>query len=96
MGNEQHRALIATDILLEPLNTVGIKMVGRLIKNQSVTWHHKRMSKGDPLALTTGERAHNGGQIVEAKLAKHCFGIRLKLPGTRHIKLMSQPAHALQ
>ena len=75
MRDQNHRTLIAPDIVFKPLNTVGIKMVGRFIENKPVTRHNKRMSQGNPLALTTGKRTHHGRKIVQPELAKHCLGV---------------------
>ena len=75
MGDQNNGTLIAPDIVFEPLNAVGIKMVGRFIENKAVTRNNKRMSQSDPLALTTGKSTHFCIKIVESQLAEHRFGV---------------------
>ena len=55
MGNRQNRSLERVDILLQPLHTIEVQVVGRLVQQQNIRFFQQKSGKVYPGLLSTGQ-----------------------------------------
>ena len=55
MGHAQHRAFVLFQVLLQPINGLGIQVVGRLVQQQHVRLLEQQPAQGNSAALATAE-----------------------------------------
>ena len=58
MGNCYYCSLIVLQMVLKPCHTLGIKMVGRLVKKQDVRFFKKESAKCNPASFPAGEQLY--------------------------------------
>src|SRR5689334_21413003 len=61
--NQQQHAGVATQIVFEPLDRVGIEVVCRLIEDENVRFEDELVGQRHTLALAAGEGPHPGGCV---------------------------------
>jgi hypothetical protein len=60
VGNSDDRTLVLLEMSLEPLDTLGIEVVGRLVKKEYIRLTEKKTAKSHTTALTSRESAYLG------------------------------------
>ena len=58
MGHCDDRTLVLLEVGLKPLDTLRVKVVGRLIKKQHIRLPEKQTAKSDTTAFSTAEGAY--------------------------------------
>ncbi len=90
MGNHDHTALIILQRALKPGDSFGVKVVGRLIKQQHVRLGQQQTAERYPAALTTGEF---GNRPVTGRATQGIhgdLGLALQVPGIGSINFFLQ------
>ena len=60
MGNRDNRSLVLLQMALEPLHTLCVKVVGRLVQQKHVRLAQQQTAEGHPPALATAEISYLG------------------------------------
>ena len=55
MGHRNHGTLILLEMSLKPLDTLCIKVVGRLVKKKDIRLSEEKTAKSDATAFSTAE-----------------------------------------
>ena len=55
MCNGDHRTLVLLEMSLEPLDTLSIEVVGRLVKKEDIRLSEEKAAKRDTTTLSTTE-----------------------------------------
>ena len=63
VGDDKHTAFELHQQVLQPLNTVQIQMVGRLVQKQNVGQRHQRLPKRYPLARAPREASYQSRAV---------------------------------
>ena len=53
MRHAEDRALVALEVLLEPIDRLGVEVVGRLVQQQDIRCLEQQSAEGYPSTLTT-------------------------------------------
>ena len=54
--NEDQRFRISAQMLLEPVERIGVEMIGRLVQNQDIRLNEQQPHQREPCALSAGKR----------------------------------------
>ena len=57
MRDRDDRARVGREVVFEPLDALGVEVVGRLVEQQQVVALEQRLAQRDAAALAAGERA---------------------------------------
>ena len=81
MGHGNHRALVLLEMLLQPVDGLGVEVVGGLVEKQHVGLLEQQAAKGHAAALTAGEVLHAAvaGRAVEG--GHRTVELRVHVPG---------------
>ena len=60
VGDRHHRAGVALEELLEPVDALGVEVVGRLVEQQQIGAAQQQAAQGDATALAAGQRGDVG------------------------------------
>ncbi len=71
VGNGDYRSLILLQVLFQPVDALGIEVVGRLVEQQHIGLLQEQTAEGHAAALTTGEVGN--GQVA-LRAAQCCHG----------------------
>ena len=85
VGHQHQGAAEATQIALQPLDPVGIEVVGGLIEQQHIRIGHQGGRQGHPLAIPPRELAHLALAIVDPQPLEHLLALALQIPGLEAI-----------
>ena len=66
---------------LQPLDAIGIEVVGGFIEQQEVGFGHQRRRQGQPLAVAPREVAHPAAHIPHPQPLQHLADLLLQAPG---------------
>ena len=58
VSDEKKYACVPPEIVFEPLNGVGVEVIGRLVEDKDVGFEDQLMCECDALSLAAGERTH--------------------------------------
>ena len=58
VGDEETSPSVRHQIVLQPIDSLGIQVIGRLVKNEQFRLSHQRLCHGDATFLTAREIAH--------------------------------------
>ena len=81
MGDQHQRAGKALQVALQPLDAVGVEVVGGLIEQQHIRLGHQRRRQGQALAIPAGEIADAPPHIADPQPVKHLADLLLQAPG---------------
>ena len=80
VGNGNHRALILLEVLLEPVDTLGVEVVGGLVEQQHVGLLQQQAAEGHASALTTREVGNGQVALWAAKGGHGAVELRVHVP----------------
>ena len=81
MGNGNHRSLILLQMLLEPVDRLGIEVVGRLVEQEHIGFLQQQSAQGHPTALATGEGLHAPVARGTVQGCHRTIELRVHVPG---------------
>ena len=81
MGDQHQGAGEALQVALQPLDAIGIEVVGGFIQQQHIRLGHQGRGQGQSLAVATGEIPHAAIHIADAEPIEHLADLLLKAPG---------------
>ena len=93
-----HRTLILLQVLLQPVDTFGIKVVGRLIKQQHVGLLQQQSAESYTTTLTTREVSHGKVALRTAQCSHGTVELRVHVPcisGINNILHLRETCHQL-
>ena len=88
MSDRDDSAFITLQMLLQPANSFGVKMIGRLIKQQDVRFLQQQPAECDATLFTAGEDAHLGISRRAAQGVHSVVKLGIKFPGIECIELI--------
>ena len=81
VGDQHQGAAEALQIALQPLDAVGVEVVGGLIQQQHVGLGHQGGGQGQALAVAAGEFPHLALGVADAEPIEHLADLLLQVPG---------------
>jgi hypothetical protein len=92
VGDGDHRALVAGQMLLQPLDALGVEVVGRLVQEQDRGLLEEQPGKRDAAPLAAGQLVHNlVGRRAAEGIHRHLH-LRGDVPGAEGVDLFLQLA----
>ncbi len=85
VGHQHQGPLETAQIALQPLDAIGIEVVGGLIQQQHIRIGHQGGRQGHPLAVSPGEFAHLALAIGDSQPLQHLLALALQIPGIEAI-----------
>ena len=80
VGDDEDRAWIGAQMPLEPVDRLGVEMVGRLVEQQEVRLFEKEPAERDTAALAARERGHGGIVWRAAERVHRLFDLAVEIP----------------
>ena len=93
VGDGEDGAGVGRQELLQPLDTLGVQVVGGLVEQQQVGLGQQQPAQRDPAALTTGEHADVGVAGRAAQRVHGLVDLGVEIPGVGVVELLLQLAH---
>ena len=81
MGDQHQGAAEAAQVALQPLDAVGIEVVGGFIEQQHVGIGHQGRSQGEPFAVSAREVTDPSLGVLDAEAIEHLADLLLQAPG---------------
>ncbi len=96
VGHGQDGAGVFLQVLLQPLDALGVEVVGGLVQQQQVGGLQQQLAQGDATALTTGQHGHVGVGRRATQCVHRLLELAVEVPRVAVLKLVLQLAHLLQ
>ena len=93
MGDDQDRARIGAQMAFEPVDGLGVEMVGRLVEQQQVGLLEKQPAERDAAPLAAGEFRHVGIVRRTAERVHRLFDLALEIPQALGLDLVLELRH---
>ena len=82
------RAFVTREMLLQPLHTLGVEMVGRLVKKENIRFLQKQTRQRDATALATGKMIHHLiARRTTQRVHRH-LDLRTHVPSAERVDLL--------
>ena len=85
MGDGYHRALVLLEVLLEPVDALGVEVVGGLVEQEHVGLLKEEAAEGHPAALTSREVRHGRVSCGTAEGGHGAVEARVDIPCVRGV-----------
>ena len=85
MGDSDHRSLVLLQVLLQPVDTLSIEVVRRLVEQEHIGLLQQQTAEGHTTALTTRERLHAPVAWGTVQRRHRTIQFRVHVPGIRRI-----------
>ena len=95
MSHGQDGTVVGREMLLEPLHTLGVEVVGRLVEQQEVRLLQQELAQCHPATLTTGEDRDVGIRRRTAKGVHRLLELGVQVPCVSSVDLLLEVAHLL-
>ena len=95
MGHGDHRTLVLLEVLLQPVDRLGVEVVGGLVEQQHVGLLQQQAAQGHPTALTAREVLHRFVGIGTPQGVHRAFQHAVQLPAITLVDLLVQLALTL-
>ena len=95
VGNGDDGTLVLVQELLQPQNRLGIKMVGRLVKQQQIRSFQQQLAQCHTTAFATGAHRHRSIRIRALQSIHSLLKLRIKIPTVCSIDIVLQLAHLI-
>ena len=93
MGDDEDRAGIVAQVAFEPVDRLGVEMVGRLVEQQQLGLFEQQPAQRDAAALAARELGHVGVVGRAAERVHRLFDLAVEIPQTLGLDLVLQPRH---
>jgi hypothetical protein len=92
VGDRQDRARVALEVPLQPLDRLGVEVVGRLVEQQERRLLEQQLAQRHPAALTTGEGVDDRVGRRAAQRVHRLVQPAVEVPHVRRVELALQGA----
>ena len=96
MGDDQDRARIGAQMPLEPIDRLGVEMVGRLVEQQQVGLLEQETAQRNAAPFAARERGHVGIVGRAAERVHRLFDLALEIPQALGLDLVLEPGHLVR
>ena len=93
MGDDEDRARIGAQMALEPIDGLGVEMVGRLVEQQQVGLLEQETAERDAAPLAAGECGHVGIVGRAAERVHRLLDLALEIPQALGLDLVLEARH---
>jgi hypothetical protein len=93
VGDGEDRAGVGLQVTFEPLDGLGVEMVGRLVEEQQVGLLQQQLAQRDAAALTTGKVVDDRVRRRAAQRVHRLVEAAVEVPGTGVVEVGLQVAH---
>ena len=93
VGDDQDRAGIVAQMAFEPVDRLGVEMVGRLVEQQQLRLFEQQPAERDAAALAAGELGHVGVVGRAAERVHRLLDLAVEIPQALGLDLVLQPRH---
>ena len=93
MRDRDDRAGVLLEVLLEPLDGLGVEVVGGLVEQQEVGLLEQQLAERDAALLTTGEHRDVGVRRRAAQGVHRLLELGVEVPRVEVVDLLLQRAH---
>ena len=93
MGDDEDRARIGAQMALQPVDRLGVEMVGRLVEQQEVGLLEQEAAERDAAALAAGELGHIGIVRRAAERVHRLLDLALEIPQALGLDLVLKARH---
>ena len=93
MGDDEDRAGIGAQVAFEPVDGLGVEMVGRLVEQQKIGLLEKQAAERDAAPLAAGELRHVGIVRRAAKRVHRLLDLALEIPQALGLDLVLETRH---
>ena len=93
MGDDQDRAGIVAQMPFEPVDRLGVEMVGRLVEQQQFGLFEQQPAKRDAAALAARQRVDVGVVRRAAERVHRLLDLAVEIPQALGLDLVLQPRH---
>ena len=90
VGDRDDRALVLGEVALEPVDGLGVEVVGRLVEQQQVGRGQQQAAQRDAAALAAGELRDVGVGGRQAQRVHRVLELRVEVPGVGGVDLVLQ------
>ncbi len=95
MGDDQDRALVVDQVLLEPGDGLGVEVVGGLVEEQHVGRLEQEAAEGDAACLAPRERVGHGVVGRAAQRLHRDVDLAVEVPEVLRVDLVLEARHLL-
>ena len=92
MGDQHQGTAEARQVALQPLDAVGIEVVGGLIEQQHIGVGHQGRGQGEPFAVSAREVADPALGVLDAEAIEHFPDLLLQAPGLALVHALIEAA----
>ena len=93
MGDDKDRARIGAQMALEPVDGLGVEMVGRLVEQKQIGLLEKQAAERDAAPFAAGELGHVGIVRRAAERVHRLFDLALEIPQALGLDLVLEGRH---
>ena len=93
MGDDEDRTRISAQVAFEPIDGLGVEMVGRLVEQQQVGLLEQEAAKCDAAFLTARKLGHVGIVRRAAQRVHRLLDLALEIPQALGLDLVLEPGH---
>ena len=93
MGDDEDRARIGAQMPLEPVDGLGVEMVGRLVEQEEVGLLEQEAAKRDAAALAARKRRHLRVVGRAAERVHRLLDLAVEIPQALGLDLVLKPGH---
>ena len=93
VGDDEDRARIGAQMPLEPVDGLGVEMVGRLVEQEEVGLLEQEAAKGDAAALAARKRRHLRVVGRAAERVHRLLDLAVEIPQALGLDLVLKPGH---
>ena len=95
MRDDDHRAGILLELLLEPVHRLGIEVVGRLVEQEQVGLFEDRLAERHAALLAAAERADDALVVGQEQRVGGLLELAVQAPSVHRVNLVLQLGHAV-
>ena len=96
VGDDQDRARIGAQMPFEPVDRLGVEMVGRLVEQQQLGLFEQQPAERDAAPLAARERGHVGVVGRAAQRVHRLLDLAVEIPQALGLDLVLQPRHLVR
>ena len=93
MGDDQDRARIVAQVAFEPVDGLGVEMVGRLVEQQQVWLLEQEAAERNAAFFAAGKLGHVGIVRRAAERVHRLLDLALEIPQSLGLDLVLEPRH---
>ena len=96
MGDDENRAWIGAQVAFEPVDGLGVEMVGRLVEQQKIGLLQEEAAERDAALFSAGELRHVRIVRRAAERVHRLLDLALEVPQALGLDLVLEPRHLVR